>query len=379
MKSNHTKPALAQFLIALLFMTTACSSSVTPSPSAPPPVTETDPPPTPSGSLTPIELEAGYGVKGPWFELYFTNPASPLSPQGTGGVDGPLAAAIDNAKLSIDVAVYSLSLNSVRYALIDAFNRGVTVRMVMESENMDRSDVQALLEAGIPIVGDNQPGLMHDKFLVIDKSETWVGSMNYTDSGAYDDNNNMIRIFSTKLAENYTTEFEEMFIDKLFGELVRAETPHPDLTLDGTEIQTFFSPDDGVLKTIAPLLQNAQQSIHFLAYSFTSNELGDILRQQHESGLTVQGVMEAEQVKSNQGTEYDPFQQAGMQVRLDGNEGQMHHKVFIIDEHIVILGSYNFSRAAEERNDETILIIDNAEIAQQYLQEFKRVWEQAQP
>ncbi len=378
MKPNHTKPALAQFLIALLFMTTACSSSVTPSPSAPP-VTETDPPPTPSGSLTPIELEAGYGVKGPWFELYFTNPASPLSPQGTGGVDGPLAAAIDNAKLSIDVAVYSLSLNSVRYALIDAFNRGVTVRMVMESENMDRSDVQALLEAGIPIVGDNQPGLMHDKFMVIDKSETWVGSMNYTDSGAYDDNNNMIRIFSTKLAENYTTEFEEMFIDKLFGELVRAETPHPDLTLDGTEIQTFFSPDDGVLKTIAPLLQNAQQSIHFLAYSFTSNELGDILRQQHESGLTVQGVMEAEQVKSNQGTEYDPFQQADMQVRLDGNEGQMHHKVFIIDEHIVILGSYNFSRAAEERNDETILIIDNAEIAQQYLQEFKRVWEQAQP
>lgn len=378
MKSNHTQPALAQFLIALLFMTTACSSSVTPSPSAPP-VTETDPPPTPSGSLTPIELEAGYGVKGPWFELYFTNPASPLSPQGTGGVDGPLAAAIDNAKLSIDVAVYSLSLNSVRYALIDAFNRGVTVRMVMESENMDRSDVQALLEAGIPIVGDNQPGLMHDKFMVIDKSETWVGSMNYTDSGAYDDNNNMIRIFSTKLAENYTTEFEEMFIDKLFGELVRAETPHPDLTLDGTEIQTFFSPDDGVLKTIAPLLQNAQQSIHFLAYSFTSNELGDILRQQHEAGLTVQGVMEAEQVKSNQGTEYDPFQQADMQVRLDGNEGQMHHKVFIIDEHIVILGSYNFSRAAEERNDETILIIDNAEIAQQYLQEFKRVWEQAQP
>ncbi len=378
MKPNHTKPALAQFLIALLFMTTACSTSVTPSPSAPP-VTETDPPTTPSGSLTPIELEAGYGVKGPWFELYFTNPASPLSPQGTGGVDGPLAAAIDNAKLSIDVAVYSLSLNSVRYALIDAFNRGVTVRMVMESENMDRSDVQALLEAGIPIVGDNQPGLMHDKFMVIDKSETWVGSMNYTDSGAYDDNNNMIRIFSTKLAENYTTEFEEMFIDNLFGELVRAETPHPDLTLDGTELQTFFSPDDGVLKTIAPLLQNAQQSIHFLAYSFTSNELGDILRQQHESGLTVQGVMEAEQVKSNQGTEYDPFQQADMQVRLDGNEGQMHHKVFIIDEHIVILGSYNFSRAAEERNDETILIIDNAEIAQQYLQEFKRVWEQAQP
>ena len=374
MKQNRISFSL---LLVLLLCLSACGET-TPLPATPPSTTKTDLPPTPSGDLTSIELEAGYGVKGPWFELYFTNPASPLSSQGTGGVDGPLAAAIDNAKLSIDVAVYSLSLNSVRYALIDAHNRGVTVRMVMESENMDRSDVQALLEAGVPIVGDNQSGLMHDKFIVIDKSETWVGSMNYTDSGAYDDNNNMIRIFSSRLAENYTTEFEEMFNENLFGENIRAQTPHPDLTLDGTEVQTFFSPDDGVLKAIALLLRNAKQSIHFLAYSFTSNELGDILRQQHEAGLTVQGVMEEEQVQSNQGTEYDPFQQADMQVRLDGNEGQMHHKVFIIDESIVVLGSYNFSRAAEERNDETILIIYNSDIAQQYLLEFERVWDQAQ-
>ena len=69
------------------------------------------------------------------------------SSQGTGGVDGPLVDAIDNAKLSVDVAAYSLSLNSVRFALINAHNRGVTVRMVMESTNMDRSDPQELIKA----------------------------------------------------------------------------------------------------------------------------------------------------------------------------------------------------------------------------------------
>jgi phosphatidylserine/phosphatidylglycerophosphate/cardiolipin synthase-like enzyme len=335
--------------------------------------------PTPSGDITPIELEAGYGVKGAWFELYFTNPESPLSPQATGGVDGPLVKAIDSAKLSIDVAAYSISLNSVRYALINAHDRGVTVRIVMESENMDRSDPQALIEAGIPIVGDEQPGLMHDKFMIIDKSEVWLGSMNFTDSGTYEDNNNLIRIRSTKLAENYTIEFEEMYDEELFGENVRAATPHPELAIASVEIQNYFSPDDGVLSVIAPLLRSAEESIYFLAFSFTSNELGGIVRDKAQAGLTVQGVMEEEQVKSNQGTEYDPFQQAGLDVRIDGIDGQMHHKVFIIDRKIVILGSYNFSQAAETRNDENILIIDNEAIAQEFIKEFNRIWKLTQP
>jgi phosphatidylserine/phosphatidylglycerophosphate/cardiolipin synthase-like enzyme len=333
---------------------------------------------TPGTELTPIELEAGYGVKGPWFELYFTNPASPLSLQATGGVDGPLVQGIDNARLSIDVAAYSLSLNSVRFALINAHNRGVTVRTVMESTNMDRSDPQALIEAGIPIVGDEQAGLMHDKFMIIDRSEVWLGSMNFTDSGTYDDNNNLIRIFSTKIAENYMKEFEEMFTDKLFGPEILAETPNPRITIDETRIENLFSPDDGVLNSLAGVLDSAEQSIYFLAYSFTSNDLGDILREKEEAGLTVRGVMEEEQVNSNQGTEYDRFKQVGLDVRLDGIEGQMHHKVFIIDEKIVVLGSYNFSQSAEERNDENILIVYNQAIAGEFLKEFQRVWEQSQ-
>jgi len=344
-------------------------------------VTQTPPPEidlTPTTDLTPIELEAGYGVKGAWFELYFTDPASPISTQGTGGVDVPLAKAIGSARLSIDVAAYSLSLNSVRVALINAHKRGVTVRVVMESTNMDRSDPQQIIEAGIPVVGDERQGLMHDKFIVIDKSEVWLGSMNFTDSGAYEDNNNIMRIYSTKMAENYSKEFEEMFTDNLFGPDVLAETPNPTITLDETRVDTFFSPDDGVLSALAPVLNSAEASIYFLAFSFTSNDLGGIVRAKDAAGLTIQGVMDEEQVKSNQGTEYDPFLQAGLDVRIDGIEGLMHHKVFIIDEKIVALGSYNFSQSAEERNDENLLIIYNEAIAQQFVLEFQRVWEQAQ-
>jgi phosphatidylserine/phosphatidylglycerophosphate/cardiolipin synthase-like enzyme len=247
----------------------------------------------------------------------------------------------------------------------------------MESENMDRSDVQALIEAGIPIVGDERSGLMHDKFMVIDRSEVWTGSMNFTDSGTYEDNNNMMRIHSTKLAENYSVEFNEMFEDNMFGPDVVAETPNPSVTLDGTQVDTYFSPDDHVLTALYDLLSGADESIYFLAYSFTSNELGDVIRQKADAGLEVKGVMDEEQIASNTGTEFDPFRQAGVDVLIDGNDGLMHHKVFIVDEKIVVLGSYNFSNSAEEKNDENIVIVYNEKIAEFFMQEFERVYAHA--
>ena len=364
-------PRFLSLLLVLVFMVSACLEIP---PTDLPPVDVTD---VSNGDITPIDLQAGYGLRGQWFEVYVTNPDSPLSSQGTGGVDGPLVDAINSARLSVDVAVYSLSLNSVRYALIDAHNRGVTVRMVMESTNMDRSDVQALLAAGVPIRGDEQPGLMHDKFMIVDRSEVWLGSMNFTDSGTYDDNNNMIRVRSTEVAENYLVEFNEMFEKGLFGPNVLAETPNPDLMLDGTRVETYFSPDDHVATALYNLLSNAQESIHFLAFSFTTNELGDIVRQKAEDGLEVKGVMDVEQAASNTGTEFDPFKQAGLDVLIDGNAGQMHHKMFIVDGRIVVLGSYNFSKSAEERNDENILVVYNEDIAQFFLQEFQRVYDHA--
>ena len=332
---------------------------------------------TPAEEYTPIDLQAGYGLHGPWFELYMTNPDSPLSPQGTGGIDGPLVEAINAARLSVDVAAYSITLNSVRNALLNAHDRGITVRIVMESTNMDTSDVQRLLEAGVPIRGDNRQGLMHDKFMVIDRSEVWLGSMNFTDSGTYDDNNHMVRVRSTKFAENYSTEFNEMFERNSFGPDVIAATPNPSITLDGTRVDTYFSPDDHVLNALYTLLSKSEESIYFLAFSFTSNELGAIVREKAEAGLDIKGVMDEEQVASNTGTEYDPFRQAGLDVRIDGIDGQMHHKLFIVDEEIVVLGSYNFSRSAEENNDENIIIIYNEKIAEFLLQEFQRVYAHA--
>jgi len=334
--------------------------------------------PVSSSTLTEIPLGAGYGVRGSWFELYFTNPTSPMASQKTGGPDGPLAAAIDAAKLTVDVAAYSLTLNSVRDALLRAHDRGVQVRMVMESDNLDSSDPQKLKDAGIPILGDRREGLMHNKFIVIDNAEVWTGSMNYTDSGTYQDNNNLMRIRSVKMAEDYTKEFNEMFVDDKFGPDIVAQTPNPRVTIDGTPIDVYFSPDDHIQASFVDLVKNAQQSIYFMAFSFTTNEIGDAVRARAKDGVKVAGVMEDEQINSNAGTEFDAFKQDGLDVLRDGNEGQMHHKVMIIDQSIVIFGSYNFTNSAETRNDENLLVVYNKDIAAQFMAEFGRVYSQAQ-
>ncbi|NJN79068.1 MAG: hypothetical protein HC797_00550 [Anaerolineales bacterium] len=339
-------------LLLFLILFSACDST-----SAPPTPVTTDSATQPSTMLTEIPFAAGYGYESAWFELYFTNPNSSLSSQETGGIDAPLVEAINSAKLSVDVAIYSLSLNSIRNALLNAQDRGVQVRMVMESDNLGRTDPQIIKDAGIPILGDRREGLMHNKFVIIDKSEVWLGSMNLTDSGAYEDNNSMMRIRSVKISENFIKEFDEMYVEDKFGDNITAETPNPRVTIDGTPVDTYFSPDDGVQAILVDIINTAQESIYFMAFSFTADPIGEAVRKRAQDGVTVAGVMDDDQVASNIGTEFDAFRQAGLDVYRDGIAGQMHHKTIIIDENIVITGSYNFTNAAETRNDETLIII----------------------
>jgi phosphatidylserine/phosphatidylglycerophosphate/cardiolipin synthase-like enzyme len=326
-----------------------------------------------------IPLPVGRGVDGGWYQLYFTDPANPNADQLTGGVDGPIVEAIDGAQLSVDAAMYSLGLYSVRQALIHAHRRGVKVRVVMESDNMDRKDVDALKEAGIEIVGDRHEGLMHNKFMVIDRRAVWTGSMNFTDDGTYHDRNNLLLIESVPVAQDYESEFNEMFADDKFGPDLGTATPNPRLAVHGTPLAVFFSPDDHVQTFLVDLLKGAEKSINFLAYSFTADPLAEVIRQRAVAGVLVAGIMDEDQAKTNKGGEYDAFRTAGLNVHLDGEDGLMHNKVIVIDGETVVTGSYNFTASADKANDENVVIIISSEIATQYLQEFKRIQAAAQP
>jgi phosphatidylserine/phosphatidylglycerophosphate/cardiolipin synthase-like enzyme len=311
--------------------------------------------------------------------VYFTDPTDPAADTYRGGIDAMLADAIDQAQAAVDMAMYDLNLWSLRDVLIAAHQRGVSVRMVTESDNLDEPDIQALREAGIEVLGDRREGLMHNKFVIIDRWEVWSGSTNLTTGGVYRNDNNLVRIRSSRLAQDFTTEFEEMFLDDDFGSGSPANTPYPQLSVDGIPLEVYFSPDDHVLKHMLALVDGARQSVYFMAYSFTSDQLAQALLARAAAGIEVRGVFEADQYSANIGTEFDHLLEGGLPVRLDGNPNHMHHKVIIIDGQTVITGSYNFSANAEETNDENLLVIHSPDVAALYLVEFQRVYNLAQP
>ena len=309
-----------------------------------------------------------------WYDIYFSAPDAPSASTLRGGPDAHLAEAIDQARLSVDVAMDSLNLWSVRDSLLDAHRRGVAVRVVIESEGLDAKEVKELLEAGIQVVDDRREGLMHNKFAIIDRNEVWSGSMNFTVSAAYRSDNNLVRIQSKQLAENYLVEFEEMYLDHQFGAGSPANTPLPILEIEGNQVEVYFSPDDDTMERVLELVKGAGESVHFMAYSFTDDDLAEAMIAAHKSGLEVAGAMDKAQALSNTGGEYQNLLENGIDVRLDGNPKSMHHKVIIIDGEIVVTGSYNFSKSAKTKNDENTLILHSPEIAELYIEEFERVW-----
>jgi len=320
----------------------------------------------------------------PAIELYFSQPYAPYADDVRGGPDEMLAAAILGAGSTVDMAIYNLNLWSLRDVLLEAAARGIQVRVVTEEGNLANPEISSLQHAGIPVHSDERPHLMHHKFVVIDGREVWTGSMNFTVNGAYHNNNNLVRLQSAELAADYTREFEEMFVQDAYGALSEPDTPFPRVMVGDTLVEVYFSPDEGVLSDhlisnrLVELIDDAQQSVYLLAFSFTSDPIAAALLRQHQASLDVRGVVESSQVNAS-GAETAWLQQAGVDLRLDGNPDTMHHKVLIIDGEILVLGSYNFTRSAEEQNDENLLVLHSATLAGEFLIEFEEIYHNGTP
>ena len=327
---------------------------------------------------TPSTSDASTG-SATWYQVYFTNPKYPDNPADHhGGLDTHLVDLMNGATKTIDVAAYDFDLSDVAVAMSHATQRGVRVRMVTDTDTLTSTNktIQAafdtLKRAKIPIVDDQREAIMHNKFTVVDGEWVSTGSWNYTDGDTYHLNNNMIVIRSTDLAANYTVEFNKMFIARDFGKSKDRAIPHPVLAIDGTSVQNCFSPETSCANLIVQTISLAQKSINFMAFSFTHDAIGNEMLAKSKSGVSVSGVFETVGSQT-QYSEYRKLKEAGLDVYTDGNPWSMHHKVIIVDNRIVVFGSFNFSQSADSSNDENLLIVDNATLAQAFTNEFQRV------
>lgn len=313
---------------------------------------------------------------GTLWDVYFSEVyAGRLAEDNLYSLERRLVTKLAKAEAQIDAALYQLNSKRIADAFIEAHGRGVSVRLVTESDYIGELQIKRLQAAGIPIADDSgHNGLMHHKFIVIDERYVWTGSYNTTYNGAYKNNNNVIWIDSLPLAYNFTQEFREMFLAKQFGKASDPFVQYPRVILsDSTQISTYFAPENATISPLLKEIASAKQSIHFMAFSFTHKVLGQAMRDRFKSEVAVRGVFEERQV--NAYSEYESMKRAGIPVIQDRNIGSMHHKVIIIDEKTVITGSYNFSKNAATLNSENLVIIKgNRDIARAYMEEFDRIF-----
>ncbi len=126
-----------------------------------------------------------------------------------------LIEKIDSAKESIDIAIYSFTLDEIADSLIDAKRRGVKVRVLFDAGQAQSkySEDEHLAENGVEVKRlDKSSGIMHNKFAVIDSVMVSTGSFNYSNNANEFNDENLVFLYGEETVEKFRQEFEELWV-----------------------------------------------------------------------------------------------------------------------------------------------------------------------
>lgn len=133
-----------------------------------------------------------------------------------------------------------------------------------------------------------------------------------------------------------------------------------------SKLDVCFTPPSGCSEKIIEEINKSKTTIYVQAYGFTSRTIADSLINAHLRGVKVSVILDRSNVTQGY-SKFKDLKKAGIDVSLDVVPGIAHNKVMIIDEKKVITGSFNFTDAADKRNSENVIIIEDKETVKQYL------------
>jgi len=140
----------------------------------------------------------------------------------------------------------------------------------------------------------------------------------------------------------------------------------------------YFSPRGGATFAIRQALDNAKLEVLVQAYSFTSAPIAEALVKAHKRGVKIRVLLDKSQ-KTEKYSSADFLANAGIPTKIDAAHAIAHNKVVIIDKEVVITGSFNFTKAAEESNAENLLVIRDKELASRYIENWQLHDEHSEP
>ena len=318
-------------------------------------------------------------------KIAFTDLTKTLKPDTSCGTDicKLLKYNIDKSKTSIDMAIYGYNnVPKIREALINAKNRGVKIRIVYDIDNNDKNYYKDTL-ALVNIIKNSscdstdistKPFIMHNKFIIFDNKTVFTGSANLSPSDLSNYNSNaFIIIKSEKVSKLYKDEFEQMYQGKFHTSKIK--TPDNKYAIGATVLSVYFSPQDNVIKSqIIPLVNKSKTSIYMPTFLITHRELTSALISAKKRGVKIKVIIDAANA-SNKYSKHQQLRDNGIEVKVENYAGKMHAKTMIIDEKYVVIGSMNFSRSGEEKNDENTVILNNPQIAKFLIKQFNIIWE----
>ena len=137
--------------------------------------------------------------------------------------------------------------------------------------------------------------------------------------------------------------------------------------------EVYFSLSDNPQKAIIKNINQAQAFINIAMYIFTDREIAIPLVKARERGVKVRLYLDQDQVDYKY-SQSRFLVQKGLKVRISSNNYIMHHKFAIIDNRILLTGSYNWTFSANHRNDENLMVIDDPEIIEIFQNQFVNLW-----
>jgi phosphatidylserine/phosphatidylglycerophosphate/cardiolipin synthase-like enzyme len=130
-------------------------------------------------------------------------------------------------------------------------------------------------------------------------------------------------------------------------------------------VQVYFSPRGGATDAVVNALDRATNSVLVQAYSFTSAPIAKALVDARRRGVKVQVILDKSQ-RTEKYSEADFLAHSSIPTLIDAEHAVAHNKVMVIDHFLVLTGSFNFTKAAEESNAENLLLINDAALAKEY-------------
>lgn len=306
-------------------------------------------------------------------------------------LDQYLIKIISSSRQSIELCIYSFTLENVAAELIKARNRGIAVRVIMDQHHVftkkRAAAVQMILDAGIELRtlrGTWTYGVNHNKIGVYDRQLVSAGSFNWSNNAAYNNYENIVFSKKPSVVIGYAAYFDYMwamarpFSTGPTGELPFGFFPKPPMgpgtiSFAGTSFPEYsFSPMGGSRDYILRGINGAKKSIAVASFTFSDKQFARALAAAAKRGVSVRVLTDKATAKTRGFVSWMVMNGVTVKLGAGRKGGSMHHKFAIFDGQLLETGSHNWTGNAEVNDFENVFYTNS----QSYISGYQRKFDQ---